>query len=147
MGVGPRIGGLAGVRVLSGCAAHVQLRRENALAQYQRYAGPPIEQFHAYRFSSWEVVGDAQVVIWTEFRDAYLLTLWKPCPELGFTNYLAVTTTVGSVSRFEKILIEHHTECMIDEIRRINTDQMRKDRAAEKAQQKSAATAVKPVSL
>jgi hypothetical protein len=114
--------------LLLGCATDPTARHTAQLTSYSRYAGAPVEQFRAYRFSNWEVVGDLQLVIWTEFNEAYLLTVKPPCRQLQWTDHIAITTTVGTVTTLDNILVDRHTPCMIETIRPINSRQMQHDR-------------------
>ncbi len=113
--------------LLVGCAGHPVARREVQHNRYTPYAGAPVDQFRAYRFSNWEVVGDTQLVIWTEFQDAYLIKLRSPCSELPWAEYIAVTTTVGTVTHLDSIWVGRHMSCMIEEIRPVNIRQMQRD--------------------
>jgi len=113
--------------LLLGCAVPPIARQEIPSNRYTPYAGAPIQQFHAYRFSNWEVVGDLQLVIWTEFNAAYLVTVRPPCAQLRWTDQVAITSTLGTVTRLDNILVDRHTPCLIDVIRPINLRQMQHD--------------------
>jgi hypothetical protein len=130
---------LALAALLAGCAGGA-LRRHAAapLSDYVAYAGPPVASFHFFRLDSWQAVGPRQVVIWTTAFDAYLVTVREPCPELEFSERLGVTSTGGTVSKFESLLVGHGYRCPVEQIRPIDLKQMQVDRAAERAATKAA---------
>jgi len=118
---------------LAGCADGALRRHDGALLnEYLPYAGPPVDSFHFFHLDSWEAVGPYQVVIWTTPWDAYFVTVQSPCNGLAFANRLAVTSTVGSISKFESIVLRHDERCPILEIRPLDLKQMKADRAAER---------------
>jgi hypothetical protein len=61
--------------------------QERALAQYEAYAGPPVDSFTWLgRFDSWEALGKDRLAVYTTSRDAYLLKIASPC-DLRFVIY------------------------------------------------------------
>ena len=134
--------GLAVTALLSSCAAQ---RPANApMDEYLPFAGPPIDSFHFWNLYSWEPVGPYQVVIWPTPWEAYFVSVAPPCFDLGWTQRIGVTSTAGTVSHFESILVGHHERCLISEIRAIDVKRLqaaRKQRSAERAAAKNGVAA------
>lgn len=126
--------GLALLALLGACAGGpVQRHERTALNEYLPYAGPPVERFNFFRLDSWQSVGPLEVIIWSDAFTAYLVRVREPCTGLQFTNRIGVTSTVGTISRLESLVLRDHERCLIDEIRPIDLKQMKADRAAERA--------------
>jgi len=123
--------------LLAGCTG-VPRRGDAALERYQPFAGPPVDQFHFYHLDSWQAVGADRVVLWTDPFTAYLVRVRTPCIELAFTERLAVTSTLNSISHFESIVLPHQNRCPIEEIRPIDLKAMKADVAARRAQEQAA---------
>ena len=70
---------------------------------------------------------------WTGPSSAYLVATDTPCPDLGFAERLAVSSTAGRITRFDAILTRHHGRCSIREIRPLDIKAMNADRAARRA--------------
>ena len=66
---------------------------------------------------------------------AYLLTVTGYCPDLQFAQAIAVTSTGNTVDRFEKVLVGRD-RCFINEIRPLDTKQMKEDRKLMREQMK-----------
>jgi hypothetical protein len=131
--------------LVAGCAGGAPRRSERELLNdYLAYAGPPVDSFRFFRLDGWQSLGPNQLILWSTPWDAYLVTVAGPCPELEFTNRLGVTSTVGTVSRFESIVVRHHERCPIGEIRPLDLKQMKADRAAERAAAKARAATEQP---
>jgi hypothetical protein len=122
---------LALVVLLGGCAGAV--RRDALLDEYLPYAGAPVDSFHFFRLDSWAVVGRYQLVIWVTPFEAYLVTVQSPCEQLAWTNRLAVTSTVNTISKFESIVLRDHERCPVTEIRPIDLKAQKAARAAARA--------------
>jgi len=102
-------------------------RMQTRLAQYERYAGEPIDNFHFWRMENWEVLGNNKLVVRTTLRDAYLITVEKACPELEWANAIGVTSTINQVStRFDSVVVRGW-KCRISEIRPVRYLDMVKD--------------------
>jgi len=96
---------------------------------YQDYAGEPIKSFWMPRLDGWTALEDKLLVVRTELNKEYLLRLGGFCPNLRFANSIAVTSSTGTVDRFEKVIVGHDT-CTISEIRPIDSARMKADRKA-----------------
>ena len=122
---------LAGVlcaALLAGCATGPKLN-------YTEYAGEPVKSFYMNTFDGWTVVSKDQLVVWTGINKAYLLSITGYCPDLQYANAIAVTSTANTVDRFEKVIVGKD-HCLIQEIRPLDTKQMKEDRKLLREQMK-----------
>ena len=136
---------LAAAVLLTGCATPRPYGA--AMDEYLSFAGPPIHEFHFWDLYSWEAVGPNQLVLWSTPWEAYFVTVSSPCFDLEWTNRLGVTSTAGTVSHFEFVLVGHQDRCQIIEIRPIDTKQLkvaRKQRAFDHAAGKEGAPPAAP---
>jgi len=124
----PALAGVMCTALLAGCATGPKL-------DYTDYAGEPVKSFYMANFDGWSVVSKDQVVIWSGMNKAYLLTLTGYCPDLQHVNAIAVTSTGNTVDRFEKVIVGKD-RCFINEIRPLDTKQMKEDRKLMREQMK-----------
>jgi hypothetical protein len=130
---------LAGVvcaALLAGCATGPKL-------DYTDYAGEPVKSFYMDNFDGWTVLSKDQLVVWTGMNKAYLLTVTGYCPDLQFANAIAVTSTANTVDKFEKVIVGRD-RCFINEIRPLDTKQMKEDRKLLRDQMKKPEAAPPP---
>jgi len=114
--------------LFAGCATGPKL-------DYSDYAGEPVKSFYMNNFDGWTVISKDQLVVWTGLNKAYLLTVTGYCPDLQFAQAIAVTSTGNTVDRFEKVLVGRD-RCFINEIRPLDTKQMKEDRKLMREQMK-----------
>lgn len=114
----------------AGCASSAKL-------DFREYAGEPIRSFWMSDYQGWAPVADHQLVIWTGRDEAYLLTVKGYCPGVKFAYSVAVTSSGGTVDNHERVIVGDN-RCMIDEIRPIDTRQMKEDRKLIYEQRKQA---------
>jgi hypothetical protein len=126
--IAPVLAAVVGASLLAGCATGPKL-------DYTDYAGEPVKSFYMSSFDGWTVVSKDQVVIWSGMNKAYLLTLTGYCPDLQHANAIAVTSTGSTVDRFEKVIVGRD-RCFINEIRPLDTKQMKEDRKLMREQMK-----------
>ena len=86
-------------------------------------------------FDGWTVVSKDRLVVWTGLNKAYLLTVTGYCPDLQYANAIAVTSTASTVDKFEKVIVGRD-RCFINEIRPLDTKQMKEDRKLLREQMK-----------
>jgi hypothetical protein len=110
---------------------------------YAAYAGEPINQFTAFRFDNFEVLGDDTLAIWTRNNEAYLLRVWSTCQDLQLVTRIAMSSTGPTVSRGDSIRVRDQ-DCPIQEIRKIDIVRYKKDRAAAIAAAKAQAAGKAP---
>ena len=111
---------------LAGCASTLA-KLNGPKLDYTEYAGEPVKSFYMGKFDGWSAVSKDQLVVWSGFNKAYLLTVTGYCPDLQFADKIAVTSTGSTVDRFEKVIVGRD-RCFIKEIRPIDTKQMKEDR-------------------
>jgi hypothetical protein len=117
--------------LFAGCASAPKL-------DYTDYAGEPVKSFYMPSFDGWTAVSKDQVVVWSGFNKAYLLTVNGYCPDLEFANAIAVTSTGNTVDRFEKVIVGRD-KCFIQEIRPLDVKQLKADRKLLRDQMKKPA--------
>jgi hypothetical protein len=116
----PLVAALLAAGLVAGCASQPKL-------DYREYAGQPIKSFYMTNYDGWTPVSDDQIVVWTGINEAYLIQVTGYCPDLKFAHAVAVTSTGNNVDKFEKVLVGRD-RCFINEIRPIDTRQMKEDR-------------------
>jgi hypothetical protein len=129
----PALAAVVGTALLAGCATGPKL-------DYTDYAGAPVKSFYMNNFDGWSVVSKDQLVVWTGLNKAYLLSITGYCPDLQFANAIAVTSTANTVDKFEKVIVGKD-RCFIQEIRPLDTKQMKEDRKLLREQMKKPAEA------
>jgi hypothetical protein len=127
---------------LAACAdgAH---RDEPPLGDYLPFAAAPVDEFHFFRLDDWQRAGKDHVVLWVDVNRAYLLQVQPPCFELDFADYLGVSSTLQTISRFESLFPGRHARCPITEIRPLDGQRLKAARA-ERAAARAAAKAARP---
>jgi len=108
------------VGLVAGCASQTKL-------DYREYAGQPVKSFYMNSYDGWTPVSKDQLVVWTGLNEAYLLKVTGYCPNLQYAHAIGVTSTANTVDKFEKIIVGRD-RCFINEIRPIDTKQMKEDR-------------------
>lgn len=101
--------------------------------RYSRYAGPPIDHFNYLgRLSGWTALDNQHVVIFLGINDAYLLTVEPYCHQLPFVQSLQLSATSSTVMRGFDYVKAGEDRCHIQEIRKVDYGQMKRDLRAEK---------------
>jgi uncharacterized protein DUF6491 len=121
---------------LAGCASTLA-KLNGPKLDYTEYAGEPVKSFYMNDFDGWTAVSKDQLVVWSGINKAYLLKVTGYCPDLQFANTIAVTSTANTVDKFEKVIVGRD-RCFINEIRPIDTKQMKADRKLLREQEKQA---------
>jgi hypothetical protein len=122
---------LAAAVTVTGCASGMPRMHDADALQYADYAGAPIDRFTAFHIDGWESAGRDKLIIWTGVNEAYLLTVWDSCPDLGFVQRVGVKTIGNSITRMDAVRVGRD-RCPIKEIRPLDIKQMKADRAAMK---------------
>ena len=125
---------LLGAVGLSACAGPGPREREAVrLAEYEQFAGAPVDEFHFWRMDRWESLGPLTVAIWSEPGKAWLIRVRKPCPGLEFAQIVGVSSTLNRVNRnFDTVNFEG-MRCRIAELRPIDVKAMRAARREQAA--------------
>ena len=112
-----------------------------ALVRYQSVAGPSVKFLPFWQLEEWEAVDDEHLVVWTNRREAWLLEVWPNCNGLITSPTIALTSSVHRVyANLDKVLLEHHEVCRIQDIRPIDVAALKRAREAEKSAQASSGT-------
>ena len=125
---------LAGASVTTGYAAELQSKGDKLLAKYEPYLGEPVKSFTALQHDSWQQVSRTQLVLYTTFNDAYMLTVDNSCPELPFAQTIGVTSTTSSITTFDSVLVRND-RCRITQIQPIDVKRMKADKNARAAEE------------
>jgi len=91
---------------LGACASDARLRDADRLAMYRAHAGAPVDSFHYFgSLSGWTPLGDSALALWTRPKQAYLLEIAGPCPDLEFAQAISLSQQFGRVyARFDKVI-------------------------------------------
>ena len=109
-----------------GCATTMALpndRDVQRLAEVSAVAGKPVSSFQYLSLSSYEPIGDSDVLVFTSPRQAWLLHLYGPCRDLDFGAFIGLTSSFGRVSiGFDKVIVrDNPIACPIQQIRPVDT--------------------------
>jgi hypothetical protein len=128
---------------LAGCArvGKEYTARLNARQQaYAAAAGQPVNSFRYFSLWSWEPLSDYELAVYTRSNEAWLLDLDGRCPNLQFTNHIALTSSASEVMvKFDRVLTgPTDAPCFIKQIRpvdiaKLNSPQEGKPREVEEA--------------
>ena len=133
---------LAVLPLATGCASTLARMTETGFeTRYVDYAGAPIEKFTSFHLDGWNPVSRNQLVVWNGPNEAYLIKVWDTCRDLMFAEGVGISSTVRTISRFEKVRVGRDT-CPIDEIRPIDVKHLKADRAAAAEARRSAVAPV-----
>ncbi len=100
---------------------------EKLYARYEPYLGEPVDSITALQQDSWQPISRTQLVLWTTFKDAYMLTVTGNCLELPFAQTVGVTSTASSISKLDAVIVRGN-RCPITQIQPIDVERMKADR-------------------
>jgi hypothetical protein len=129
---------------LGACASDARLRDADKLAIYEANAGAPVDSFQYFgSINGWTPLGDSAIALWTRPNQAYLLTLYGPCPDIPYSPVISVTNQMGRVhARFDKVIARNRGSidipCNIKQIRPLDVKAVKQ---AEKTARNEAAAA------
>ena len=125
----------AGLALASAAAANPDQPAAVAHSSYFAYAtGEPLPEIRYTELHNWQRDSDSSVIVWTRPNRAYLVTLENECWDLRN----AKTIKVAGVDAFERRLRTTDElqfdgrKCPVQDIRAIDLDAMKRDRAAKK---------------
>ncbi len=103
-------------------------RDAQRLAEVSAIAGKPVSSFHYLSLTSYEPIGESDVLVFTSPRQAWLLHLDGPCRDLDFGPFVGLTSTFGRVSTgFDSVLVRGNPiPCRIEQIRPVDTAELRR---------------------
>jgi hypothetical protein len=119
--------------LLAACAGRPDgpehLNLEQKLAERYYVMGPAVDRIRNYRLSGWNYVDNYHVIMKAGVRDHYLITLRNHCPDLSMATSIAFTTTVGSLTTADALLVDGSGQMLdrcyiryIDRLERIERD-------------------------
>lgn len=78
---------------------------DQQLSELDYVMGPPIDRIRNYQLSGWNYVDNYHFIMRAGVRDHYLITLRSYCPDLSTATSIGFTTTVGSLSTADAVLV------------------------------------------
>ena len=126
-----RAGFLGVVLALAACSNYQTPQQHEAAlrARYTPYLGEPVERFELTRpLAGWEILGPHELVVHTDPRTAYWLSLEPPCPNLAWASSIALSTPTGWITARPDAVTTGEARCRIREIRPL--DRQRANAAA-----------------
>ena len=78
---------------------------EEQLAARDYIFGEKVDRIRNYRINGWSEIDNRHVIINAGVRDKYLLVLRNSCNNLSSATNLAFTSTAGSLTDFDKIMV------------------------------------------
>ncbi len=111
--------------VLTACAISPEtpLTLEQKLEARNYSVGEEVKRIRNYRINGWNYLDSKHVVMTAGVSDHYLVTLRNRCNELSSATNIAFTTTVGSLSVHDKILVKGLTNfidhCFIQSLNKL----------------------------
>ncbi|MEJ8567158.1 DUF6491 family protein [Elongatibacter sediminis] len=118
---------LASVLALAACASTPpeKLTLKQKLEQRHYTVGESVERIRNYRLNGWNSIDEKHLIIHTGPSDSYLITLRNPCHNLRSAENIAISSTTGSVTRMDKVMVRDRPSgyvehCMIDSMHELN---------------------------
>jgi len=100
---------LAIISLLAACASTEDRPAPASPEQLAEQAGyeivEPVRQVPNYRIDGFNAISNRAVILSSGVKDRYLVTVMSNCVGLRFTQVLATTSTAGSLSTFDAILL------------------------------------------
>ena len=98
------------------------------LAEVSAVAGKPVSSFRFLSMSSFEPIGDSDLLLFTSPGSAWLLHLDGSCRDLDFDPFLGLTSTFNRVSAgFDSVVARGNPiPCRIQQIRPVDTAVLRR---------------------
>ena len=113
--------------LLAGCSHTGQ--RDDDLPLPERLAkmgyrqGEAVDAIQSYRVDGWQYLDKTHILLDDGPGRAHLVTFSRPCRNLNFSNTLGFSTTVGSLTRLDRIVSRDSSgfpeHCQIGELHRL----------------------------
>ena len=58
------------------------------------------------RLHSWRAVSRDELIVWASPSRPDLVKMWRPFTSLRFANVIGVTSTVGRITKFDKVIVD-----------------------------------------
>ncbi len=117
------------VAILSGCASHGLTDTERTVL-YQNYITEnkleELKSITTFRFDGWRDLGKEHLIIFTNFKKPYLITLKSRCIDLRFSHTIGINKTSNSLhAKFDSIFVTRFPEqkCFIKTIHKLTREQ------------------------
>ncbi|UXI69431.1 DUF6491 family protein [Tahibacter amnicola] len=112
-------------------------REAARLAEYERFAGDPVQDMPYWRLQGYESLGDEAVVVWTAVNKAWLIKVRPPCTELAWSHSIGLTSSLHKVSaKFDHVLAGRD-RCFIASIQPVDYKSLRAERKRLRAEARS----------
>lgn len=111
-------------------------REAERLAEFQRFAGEPVESMPFWRLQSYEALGTEAVVVWTAVNTAWLIKVLPPCTDLPWAKGIGLSSSMRRVNAKFDHVIAGKDQCNIASIQPVDYKAMREARKAQKGQGK-----------
>lgn len=94
------------------------------LAKLGYREGEPVDSIQSYRIDGWQYLDKTHIILDDGPGRAHLVTFSRPCRNLSFSNNLGFSTTVGSLTRLDRIVSRDSSggfpeHCLIGELHRL----------------------------
>ena len=101
--------------------ADTRAHQEAELARFQRYAGPPVEQFTLFDLWKWQGLGPQWIAVWSTVNDAWLIRVESSCNRLDWTHGISLTQRMRQqvTQKFDYVVFASQ-RCKIEEIRPVD---------------------------
>jgi hypothetical protein len=114
---------------LAGVAqADTRATMQETLDHYAPYVGEPVDGFTFWSLHKWKLTGPEQVIVWPTIKDAWLVTVEKPCPRLEWARGIGLSS---QQSHQVQVRSDHvqvgNQRCRIEEIRPIDLERMNRE--------------------
>jgi hypothetical protein len=121
----PAVGLMAGCVTASPGAAQAPTPQDQT---YLKYAGPPLDSItYLGHYDGFRALDGQYLVVWTTYRDAYLIKVRDPCNQLPLANRVGLTSSVRTVNRNFDFVLADQQRCRIGTIQRLDVDAMKRD--------------------
>ncbi len=112
---------LATMLAACGSAQTKELTLEQKLSEKKLALGPEIDRVRDYRLTGWNYLDREHVIIHTGPSSSVLITLKMPCNNLSTAEDIGFTNTVGSLTKFDRLVVRDRTSnmterCVIDSL-------------------------------
>ena len=116
---------LLAVLFLSACGSNPT--RPNYNQFVMKHDLKQVNRVQQFRFTGWQSLDTDYLILLGTHKRAYLLALMSPCPDLPFTQQIALkqTSRTSLVAKFDKIIIKDQMPetCTIDKIYELTEEQ------------------------
>ena len=115
---------------LAGAAqADTRATMQETLDHYMPYVGEPVDGFTFWSLHKWKLAGPEKVIVWPTIKDAWLVTVEKPCSRLEWARGIGLSSQQSRQVQVRSDYVQvGNQRCHIEEIRPIDLERMNLDR-------------------